>query len=109
MPAIFAARESARTVTCSSNLRQLGVGLADIAQRKGSYGTGAFDWSRDGAATEFGWVADLVNLSVPVGEMLCPSSPGKISETYNDLISTNVAASGTCKPNSSGSAHDHEP
>lgn len=86
LPAIQAARESARQGACQSNLRQFGVGLAAHAQRHGSFCSGAFDWKRDGCVTEFGWVADLVNAGTPTGKMLCPSSPHMISETYLDLL-----------------------
>jgi prepilin-type N-terminal cleavage/methylation domain-containing protein len=86
MPAVNSARESARQATCQNNLRQFGVGLQAHATRFQTYCSGAFSWRNDGAVTEVGWVADLVNTGVPVGKMLCPSNPGQISETYNELI-----------------------
>ena len=63
LPAIGAARNAARKAFCQNNLRQIGLGLMANAQRsnKTAFCTGAFDWQRDGAVTEVGWVADLVN------------------------------------------------
>jgi prepilin-type N-terminal cleavage/methylation domain-containing protein len=93
LPAINAARESARQSTCANNLRQIGLGLQALAQNNGDrLSTGAFDWERDGAVTEIGWVADLVNSGGTVGKMLCPSNPVKISETYNDLMALDATA-----------------
>jgi prepilin-type N-terminal cleavage/methylation domain-containing protein/prepilin-type processing-associated H-X9-DG protein len=86
MPAVQAARESARAATCKSNLRQFGVGLSQHAAEFGTYCSGAFDWVHDGAVTEVGWVADLMNLGIPAGKMLCPSNPAQTSATYNDLL-----------------------
>ena len=91
------ARESSRATSCQSNLRQLGLGLAIHAeQRKGYFCTGAFDWQRDGAVTEFGWVADLVTLSIPVGKMLCPSNPAQLAETYSDLLAYDATNADQC-------------
>ena len=70
MPAIFIARESARKTMCQNNLRQIGIGLTAKANEAGRYCTGAFDWLNDGAVTEIGWVADLVNSEIAVGQKL---------------------------------------
>ncbi|NUQ66119.1 MAG: DUF1559 domain-containing protein, partial [Pirellulales bacterium] len=86
MPALNAARESARGSACQGNLRQLGLGLAAHAERHKTFCTGAFDWKLDGCPTEIGWVADLVNSETLVGAMLCPSNPPRIAQTYNDLL-----------------------
>ena len=102
LPAISAARESARNSACGNNLRQFGIGLTAVANRTGTYGTGAIDWRRDGAVTEFGWVADLVQQGAIPGEMLCSSNPLRITETYEDLLQATLAA-GTCTPNILGS------
>ncbi len=112
MPAIFSARESARTTTCANNLRQFGVGIMDTAGRKGTYSTGAFDWRRDGSITDYGWVADLVKINVTVGDMLCPSNPAQISEIYNDVLSADLSDpsfSASCDPNRSGSPQSTDP
>jgi len=91
LPALSGARASARQTACQSNLRQFGVGMHAHAQRHGTLCSGAFDWLADGCVTEIGWVADLVNTGIPVGKMLCPSSPYKIASTYNDLLEANTA------------------
>lgn len=97
VPAVQSARESARKAKCQSNLRQFGVAFLQQTDRlRGALCTGAFDWKRDGCVTEIGWVADLVNTGVPAGEMLCPSNPGLVSETYTDLLSLDVSATSTC-------------
>jgi prepilin-type N-terminal cleavage/methylation domain-containing protein/prepilin-type processing-associated H-X9-DG protein len=86
-PALQAARESARQSTCSNNLRQFGIGLMAHAQRhKDQLCSGALSWRYDGCPTTVGWVADLVNSGTPVGQMLCPSNPARISEVYNELL-----------------------
>ncbi len=87
MPAINAARGAAQDATCKSNLRQFGLGMIAYAGRNnGLYCDGAFDWQRDGAVTERGWVANLVDNGIPVGKMLCPGNSAQGSETYFDLI-----------------------
>jgi prepilin-type processing-associated H-X9-DG protein len=88
-------RESARDTTCKSNLRQIGQGLTQYSTRMGSYCSGAWDWKRDGAVHEVGWVADLVNQGNPVGEMLCPSSPNRLSQVFHELLTMDGAAN-TC-------------
>lgn len=99
MPAIFIARESARKTHCQNNLRQIGIGLTAKANEAGRYCTGAFDWVNDGAVTEIGWVADLVNSEIAVGEMLCPSNQNRVSAAYGALLSadpSNVGALQGC-------------
>jgi prepilin-type N-terminal cleavage/methylation domain-containing protein/prepilin-type processing-associated H-X9-DG protein len=85
-PAINSAREAGRQVSCKSNLRQFGVGMCARADKLGTYCSGAFDWQRDGAVTEVGWVADLVNAGIPVGKMNCSSNPAQVNATYTDLL-----------------------
>jgi prepilin-type processing-associated H-X9-DG protein len=98
LPALSAAREAGRRTACQNNLRQFGIVMMGNAQRTGRYCSGAFDWLRDGAVTETGWVADLVSAGTPVGKMLCPSNPAKIAKTYNDLLGANAGsfAADTC-------------
>lgn len=86
LPAINMARESARRTTCVNNLRQFGAGFAGHATSNGQLATGGFDWERDGAVTEVGWVADMVNQGIKVGQMTCPSNPAQINEAYNTLL-----------------------
>lgn len=99
MPAINMARESAREAECKSNLRQFGIGmLAFCDKHNDKYCTGAFDWKKDGAVTEVGWVADLVNQGLPVGKMLCPTNEAQASETYADLFSFEPGATEPANP-----------
>lgn len=95
-PAVFLAREAARKTACANNLRQFGTGMIATSSNGGRIASGAFHWQQDGAVTEIGWVADLVNANVPVGEMLCPSNPSRISETYLELLGTTPATG--CAP-----------
>lgn len=99
LPAINAAREASRNAACKNNLRQIGLGMHAYAEAHGGYFcSGAFDWMRDGAVTEIGWVADQVKQGSPVGSMLCPSNTARVSETYVDLLSANASgfAGDTC-------------
>lgn len=91
-PAINAAREAARASACKNNLRQFGMAM--WARGSESLCTGAFDWQRDGAVTEVGWVADLVDSGALVGKMLCTSNPARVSATYDDLINMDVSSPG---------------
>ena len=92
MPAIFIARESARKTRCQNNLRQIGIGLTAKATEAGRYCTGAFDWLNDGAVTEIGWVADLVNSEIAVGQMLCTSNDNRVSAAYGALLSADPSS-----------------
>jgi prepilin-type N-terminal cleavage/methylation domain-containing protein/prepilin-type processing-associated H-X9-DG protein len=99
-PAVNSARTAARKAACQNNLREIGTGLLDHALRspKSAFCTGAFDWERDGAVTEVGWVADLVRAKIPVGQMLCPENPSRAAETYRDLLTldTSLPSFSTC-------------
>jgi prepilin-type N-terminal cleavage/methylation domain-containing protein/prepilin-type processing-associated H-X9-DG protein len=93
LPALNMARESGRSAACVNNLKQFGGALAEHAQRRnGAICTGAWDWLRDGAVTEKGWVADLVNSGVPVGKMTCPSNPARLSENFTALMDANASS-----------------
>ena len=96
MPAVNAAREASRTVSCANNLRQFGVGLQDHAARHEAFTSGAWDWIQDGAVTEIGWVADLVNAEIPVGAMTCSSNPNKLSEVLKQVMEASPSAADTC-------------
>ena len=82
LPALGAARESARQTKCASNLRQLGIAsTTHAADHAGLYCTGPFDnrmHSGYGSLEEKGWVADFIlgGYCIP-GQMLCPSSPAQ--------------------------------
>ncbi len=93
LPAINLARAAAQDVACKNNLRQIGTALhAHAVKNNGQMCTGAFDWLRDGAVTDKGWVADLVNAGIPVGKMLCPSNEAKLSATYVDLLNVDATS-----------------
>ena len=75
VPAVNRARASARSAQCQNNLRQFGIALySNATNNGGKYCSGNFDWEEDGAITDIGWVADLVNSGIPVGEMRCVST-----------------------------------
>ncbi|MCH9654704.1 MAG: DUF1559 domain-containing protein [Planctomycetes bacterium] len=89
IPAVFAARESARSSQCKSNLRQFGLSMHSFAATDpaGRYCTGAYDFRRDGCPDTWGWVADMVNSGAGLPQkMLCPSSTLLGSEKLNDMI-----------------------
>ena len=92
VPAVSAARNAARKAKCQHNLKEFGTGLIARASSGATLCSGNFNWTTDGAVTEFGWVADLVNNKIPVGNMLCPSNPAQISETYIDLLTADAAS-----------------
>lgn len=93
IPAAHKAREAARRMSCQNNLRQIGIGMQQQAELKdGQLCTGDMDWTADGAVTETGWVADMVNAGVPVGQMLCPTNPHRIAQAYVELLNLDVDA-----------------
>ena len=95
LPALSVARESARATQCKSNLREFGAGLLSYATtHDGAFCSGNFNWGRDGAVTEVGWVADLVTINYPVGKMTCPTNDARLSETFNELLTANANAFG---------------
>jgi len=96
-PALMAAREAARTVTCKNNLRQFGVGMHAFATMdpQKRYCTGAYDFRRDGCPDTWGWVADLVNTGINTQQMLCPSSTLLGEEKLNDMIGTTLTGPGS--------------
>ncbi|MBI1249685.1 DUF1559 domain-containing protein [bacterium] len=100
LPAVASARASARRMECQSNLRQIGIGLINFSgtDKNRRLCSGGFSWTRDGAVTEVGWVADLVNSNVTVGSMLCASNNSQLSATYETLLSASgisIVGSGT--------------
>jgi prepilin-type N-terminal cleavage/methylation domain-containing protein/prepilin-type processing-associated H-X9-DG protein len=108
VPAVHSAREASRATACGNNLRQIGVGLLARSERHDAFCSGAFDWMLDGAVTEFGWVADLVDAGIPTGKMLCPSNPALIAQTYNDLLTRSPLPADSCA-NYAGSTGTTDP
>lgn len=96
LPALGMARNAAKRSSCQNNLRQFGLGLHQYADVGGYLCSGAFDWKRDGAVTEVGWVADLVNSGIMVGQMLCPANQAKLCEKYNDLLGLVSTGAASC-------------
>ena len=90
-------------IACKSNLKQLYIGLSSYADSKGAYCSGAFDWKRDGAVTEVGWVADVVNNGILAGKMLCPSNADYINCTYDTLLNETDVSTFSCLSKKSGS------
>lgn len=95
-PAINAARESSRRAACQNNLKQFFTGMLSHSQLHQQFCSGAMDWNQDGCVTEVGWVADLVRMGTPVGQMLCPSNNARITEAYLQLLQTPVADLSPC-------------
>ncbi|MEM8757478.1 MAG: prepilin-type N-terminal cleavage/methylation domain-containing protein [Planctomycetota bacterium] len=100
LPSLASARDSAQTVKCASNLRQMGVGAsAFAADADGLLSSGPFDNRRISRTTgdvtdvtgrdwgygridRVGWVADAIrNGYGQPGEMLCPTNPGRFSQS----------------------------
>lgn len=98
LPALNAAREASRDANCKNNLRQFGIGMNVYADsHKGNLCSGAMDWRRDGAVTEIGWVADLVNVAnVQVGKLLCPTNEVRGTEKLNDLLGVTPSGLTSC-------------
>ncbi|MFN9993509.1 MAG: type II secretion system protein [Phycisphaerales bacterium] len=88
LPSLGAARDTARTTKCASNLRQFGIGFLSYSNsNKGFLSSGSWDNNRVegyGTLDTTGWVADLVNgeYCIP-GNLLCPNSPARASQSLN--------------------------
>ncbi len=89
LPALASARDTAQSTRCASNLRQLGLASMTYANdAKGLLSSGAWDNRRVrswGALDKAGWVADMrVGEYANPGQLLCPTSPARGSESWND-------------------------
>jgi len=91
-PAINAARSAARSAQCQNNLRQIGTGLQAFAtvSNRGKLCSGNFDWAGDGAVTDVGWVADLVESGILPGTLLCPTNEARTSVTIEEVLNRSV-------------------
>ncbi len=89
LPSLAGARDAARTTVCASNLRQLVTASTTYAnESRGYFSSGGWDNRRFrsvGALDEAGWVADMLNGGFgPPGKLLCPTSPARGSEVWNE-------------------------
>ncbi len=105
LPSLSQARDTAKRVSCMSNLRQMGVGFTSYSvSSQDYYSSGPLDnrirkhakgeqivnqWSRQahderGGIERIGWVADMVNggFGRP-GELLCPTAPANHNQNLN--------------------------
>lgn len=91
-PAINAARAAARSAQCQNNLRQMGAGLQAFAtvSNRGRLCSGNFDWKNDGAVTDVGWVADLVESGILPGTLMCPTNDARASVTIDEVLTRSV-------------------
>ncbi|MDX2131441.1 MAG: prepilin-type N-terminal cleavage/methylation domain-containing protein [Planctomycetota bacterium] len=89
LPSLGSARESAKSTKCAAQLRQFVTAFAGYSNdSKGYFSSGGWDnrmYRSFGALDQSGWVADMVNggYGLP-GQALCPSSPARGSEVWND-------------------------
>jgi prepilin-type N-terminal cleavage/methylation domain-containing protein/prepilin-type processing-associated H-X9-DG protein len=94
LPAIGKARDTAKTVQCLSNLRQMGLSSVTYSvDNRGFLSSGPFDnrakehkggltpGFAPGGVEQIGWIADQVNggYGTP-GIMLCPTSPAQFNQ-----------------------------
>ncbi|MEM6688139.1 MAG: DUF1559 domain-containing protein [Planctomycetota bacterium] len=93
LPALNKARESARSIQCSSNLRNFGIAMIDrsLSGPDGTFCTGATDLVRDGVPSEIGWVSDMAKSGSVPGEMICPSNQARVNRTIEQLATLPVA------------------
>jgi prepilin-type N-terminal cleavage/methylation domain-containing protein/prepilin-type processing-associated H-X9-DG protein len=89
LPSLGAARETARQTKCASNLRQLATAATTYSNdAKGFYNSGPFENRRGmnwAPMHQRSWVADFVQADIiRPGNFLCPSSPGRVSEAWQD-------------------------
>jgi len=92
VPAINLARAAARSAQCQNNLRQMGTGLQAFAtiSNRGKLCSGNFDWGKDGAVTDVGWVADLVENGILAGTLMCPTNEARTSVTIEEVLTRTV-------------------
>ena len=75
LPALAKAREKARAISCTSNLKQIGLGLAMYSQEYDDYNV--YDYRYTAGSTYLYWWADAIALPY-IGDykmLLCPSMP----------------------------------
>ncbi len=89
LPALGAARDSARQVRCMSNLQQIGVGVMGYAAGNREYYCSGVSDNRTnngyGPIDEAGWMADMVNGGYLIpGDLLCPGSDARFTQNVTD-------------------------
>lgn len=105
LPSLGQARDTAKRLSCMSNLRQMGIGFSAYSvSNKGYYSSGPFDnrirkhahgneifesWQLNpldtrGGVERIGWIADMVNggYGAP-GTLLCPTAPANHNQNLN--------------------------
>ena len=85
LPSLGAARDTARQLACSSNLRQIGVGFMTYStDNDGAYSSGPSDNRRGsgyGPIDRVGWMADFVNtLDIRPSDLLCPTQIARATQ-----------------------------
>ena len=105
-PAINAARAAARSAQCQNNLRQMGAGLQAFAtiSNRGKLCSGNFDWKNDGAVTDVGWVADLVESGILPGTLMCPTNEARTSVTIEEVLTRSSPFTVSCGIDPAGEA-----
>lgn len=88
-PALASARNTARQTVCASNLRQLAMASqAYSLSERGFLCSGPFENRRGmnwAPMHERSWIADYIRAGIVIpGKFLCPSSPGRVSEAWQD-------------------------
>ena len=83
LPALNKARDRARTSTCVSNLKQIGVGMLQYASDYDDYVPGFIptESATDAAAYPSRWIAVLLPYSGNAGLWACPAAPKGTSES----------------------------
>jgi prepilin-type N-terminal cleavage/methylation domain-containing protein/prepilin-type processing-associated H-X9-DG protein len=91
LPAIGLAREAARDASCRNNLRQFGFSMQNHAQQhREAFCSGAFDWLRDGAISDYSWVGDAIKQNYTPGKQMCMSNPARGADVLEDLLNANT-------------------
>ena len=91
LPALNAARESARKASCMSNLKQIGLGIKQYANMmvwEGWYPSNAKD--NNGAVASFNLLIKTKKLT-DTGMYICPSATGKTKDTDSTLEAGNIS------------------